>query len=86
MEKEKFQYKICLLQPFAQVFLAIPSSQMVKNPLAMRVTWVQSLGWEDPLKAGMANHSSILVWRIHGQRNLAGYSPWGHKESDVMSD
>ena len=26
--------------------------------------WVQSLGWEDPLKEGMATHSSILVWRI----------------------
>ena len=37
---------------------------MVKNPLAMQVTWVQSLGWEDPLEEGMANHSSILAWRI----------------------
>ena len=34
----------------------------------------------------MATHSSILAWRIHGihgQRSLAGYSSWGHKESDV---
>ena len=31
----------------------------------------------------MANHSSILAWRIHGQRSLVGYSPWGHKESDT---
>ena len=28
----------------------------------------------------MAAHSSILAWKIHGQRSLAGYSPWGHKE------
>ena len=29
-----------------------------------------------------ATHSSILAWEIHGQRSLAGYSPWGSKESD----
>ena len=37
---------------------------MVKNPPAMWVTWVQSLGWEDPLEEGMATHASILAWRI----------------------
>ena len=37
---------------------------MVKNPLAMQETWLQSLGWEDPLEEGMATHSSILAWRI----------------------
>ena len=31
----------------------------------------------------MATHSSILAWRIHGQRSLAGYSPWGWKEPDM---
>ena len=31
----------------------------------------------------MATHSGILAWRIHGQRSLAGYSPWGQKESDM---
>ena len=39
-------------------------AQTVKNPPAMRETWVQSLGWEDRLVKGMATHSSILVWRI----------------------
>ena len=39
-------------------------AQMVKNLPAMQVTWVQSLGWEDPLEEGMAIHSSILAWRI----------------------
>ena len=50
----------------------------------MQETWVQSLGWEDPLEQCMATHSSIFAWRIPlpGQRNLAGYSPWGCKESD----
>ena len=39
-------------------------AQMVKNPPAMRETWVESLGWEDPLEEGMATHFSILAWRI----------------------
>ena len=37
---------------------------MVKKLLAMQKTWVQSLGWEDPLEKEMATHSSILAWRI----------------------
>ena len=37
---------------------------MVKNQPATWETWVQSLGWEDPLEEGMATHSSILAWRI----------------------
>ena len=39
-------------------------AQMVKNTSATLETWVQSLGWEDPLEGGMAIHSSILAWRI----------------------
>ena len=39
-------------------------AHMVKNPLAMQETWVQSLSWEDPLEEGMATHSGILAWRI----------------------
>ena len=35
-------------------------AQLVKNPPAMQETWVQSLGWEDPLEKGMATHPSIL--------------------------
>ena len=37
---------------------------MVKNLPAMQETWVQPLGWEDPLEKGMAKHSSILAWKI----------------------
>ena len=44
---------------------------------------VQFLDQEDPLEEGVATHSSILAWRILGQRTLAGYSPWGHKELDT---
>ena len=39
-------------------------AQLVKNPPAIWETWVQYLGWEDPLVKGTATHSSILVWRI----------------------
>ena len=38
--------------------------QLVKNLSAMWKTWVQSLGWEDPLEKGKASHSNILAWRI----------------------
>ena len=58
-------------------------AQMVKNLPAMQETWVCSLGWEDPLEKGMATHSSILAWKLHEKRSLAGYSPLGHKESDM---
>ena len=39
-------------------------AQLVKNLLAMQETWVQFLGWEDPLEEGLATHSSSLAWRI----------------------
>ena len=55
-------------------------AQMVKNPPAMQEIWVQSLGWEDPLEKGMATHSNILAWRIPWTGDLAGCSPWSHKE------
>ena len=54
---------------------------MVKRLSTMWETWVQSLGWEDPLEKEMAIHSSTIAWKIHGQRRLVGYSPWRCKES-----
>ena len=56
---------------------------LVRDPPAVQETWVWSLVWEDPLEKGMATHSSILVWRIHGQKSLAGCSPWSCKDSDT---
>ena len=41
-----------------------PGGSDGKESPAMRKTWVQSLGWEDPLEEGMATHSSLLAWRI----------------------
>ena len=39
-------------------------TQTVKNLPAMKETRIQTLDWEDPMKKGMATHSSILAWRI----------------------
>ena len=58
--------------------------QMVKDPPAMQETWVQSLGWEDPLEEGMATHSSILAWRIPMDRRACQVTVHGvTKESDT---
>ena len=62
-----------------QVSIANIYSLVVKNPPAMWETWVQSLGWEDPLGEGMATHSRILAWRVPMDRGAW----WGHKESDM---
>ena len=51
-------------------------AQMVKNLPAIQETWVQSLGWEDPLEEGMYS----CLENPHGQKSLAGYSSWGHRE------
>ena len=44
--------------------MGFPGGSAVKNLLAVWETWVQSLGWEDPMEKGTATHSSILAWRI----------------------
>ena len=50
-------------------------AQRLKNLPAMWETWVQSLGWEDPLEKEMATHSSILAWRI----------PWTEEPDGLQS-
>ena len=57
-------------------------AQMVKNLPPVQETWVQSLGWEDPLEKEMQSTPIFLPGKFHRQRNLEGYSPWGQKESD----
>ena len=64
-------------------YSASPVAPVLKNLPAMQETWVQSLGWEDPLEKGMATHFSILPGEFHEQRNLVGYSPWDHEGSDM---
>ena len=50
-------------------------AQLVKNQPAMWETWVQSLGWEDPLEEEMATHSNILAWKI----------PWTEEPGGLQS-
>ena len=50
-------------------------AQTVKNLPAMQETWIESLGWEDPLEKGMATHSNILAWRI----------PWTEETGKLQS-
>ena len=57
-------------------------AQMIKNLSAMWETWVRSLG-----RSPGGGHGNPLQYsgleNPHGQRSLAGYSPWGHKELDM---
>ena len=55
--------------------MGFSGGSVVKNLAAMQETWVQSLGWEDPLKKEMATHSSILAWRI----------PWTEEPGGLQS-
>ena len=50
-------------------------AQLLKNPLAVQETWVQTLGLEDPLEEGVATHPSILAWRI----------PWTEEAGELQS-
>ena len=50
---------------------------MVKNLPAMQETWVQSLGWEDPLGEAIATHSSIFAWRIPWTEETGGLQSRG---------
>ena len=58
-------------------------AQTVKNSPAKWEIQVRSLGREDPLAEGMATHSSILAWEIHGRRSLADCNSGDRKESDI---
>ena len=58
-------------------------AQTVKNLPAIQETQFRSLGQEDPLEKGWQLTSVFLPGEFQGQRSLAGYDPWGRKESDV---
>ena len=60
-----------------------PGGSVIKNLPAKQEALVQSLGGEDPLEKEMATHPSIFAGKCYGERSLAGYSPWGHRESDM---
>ena len=52
-------------------------AELVKNLPAIQETWVQSLGWEDPLEKGKGTHSSILAWRIRWTEEPGKLQPMG---------
>ena len=56
-----------IVYPFQYSWASL-MAQMVKNLPAVLETWDQSLSWEDPLKEGIATHSSILAWKISMDR------------------
>ena len=58
--------------------MGFQGDSMVKNPPAIQVTRVQTLGQEDPLEKKTVAHSSILG-KSYGPRSLVGYSPWDSK-------
>ena len=63
---------------YSSTIWGFPHASVVKNLPAMQKPqemWVLSLGWEDPLEEEMANHSSILAWRI----------PWTEEPGELQS-
>ena len=61
-------------------------AQRLKCLPAMRETWVQSLGREDPLEKEMANHASILAWRIPWTKEPGGLQSMGSQSRARLSD
>ena len=66
---------VCVYRYLMDLIRASLVAQRLKHLPAMRETWVQSLGREDPLEKEMATHSSILAWRI----------PWTEKPGGLQS-
>ena len=60
-------------------FRASLVAQLVKNLPAVQETWVQSLGWKDPLEKEMATHSSILAWKISWTEESCGLQFMGSR-------
>ena len=57
-----------------------------KNLPAMQETWVQSVGWKDPLEKGVATHSSILAWRSPWTEEPGGLQVHGVTKSQTQLD
>ena len=61
-------------------------AQRLKRLPGMRETWVQSLGWEDPLEKEMATHSCILVWRIPWMEEPYTRSTFGFPDDSAVEN
>ena len=71
VREQQIKNKQTLLTP------SFPGGSEVKRLPAMWETWVQSLGWEDPVEKEMATHSSILAWRIPWMEEPGGLQSTG---------
>ena len=60
----------------APVVIQLLANALGKSQFVLGIT-------KGSLEGEMATHSSILAGKSHGRRSLVGYSPWGHKESDM---
>ena len=74
-------FPLCVLSTFkCQLLgrvLGFPYGSAVKNLSAMQETWVQLLGWEDPLEKETASHSNILAWEIPWTEEPGGLQSMG---------
>ena len=75
-----------LFVPCGRLLVGFPGGSVVRNLPAMQETRVRPLGQEDPLEKEMAIHSVFLPRKSHGQRTLAGYSPWDCKSQTQHSN
>ena len=69
-------------------YLGFSGGSVVKNPPAMQETqetWVWSLGWENPLEKEMQPIPAFLPGESHGERSLAGHSPWDHSWTQLSN-
>ena len=73
----------CYMYIYTYVYVYSLVAQMVKNLPAMWETWVQSLGWEDPLEEEMANYSSILAWEMPWTGEPGGTAAWLHSACHI---
>ena len=88
-ELSKLLFIVIIFQKYQKQFLEFYASSdgsAVMNLPEMQETWAQSLGQKTLLGREMTTHSSILAWEIPLQRNMVGYSPWGHKGQTRHSD
>ena len=68
---------LLLLNESIKHYMGFPGGSVVKNLPVMWETWVQSLGWEDPLEEGMATHLSVLAWRNSWTEERGGLQSMG---------
>ena len=78
-----FPLSVCYSLHYNQGF---PGVSVAKNPPAKQETQVWPLGWEDPWRMKWQPSPVFLLGKSHGQRSLAGYSLWNHKELDTAYD